>query len=159
MNCTETHSSCHIKPLMGLEMSEWLTAWVCKDLCMLLNLEPQWKCCQRLSCLLFEVAHYVILDPNLDKRWTHSCFAVLSCSWGQRRYEEVGWIFLFLLQKIGGPACWTGSWVLRSTIGTFPVNFDLALLNYLVAIWKENLGFMFHDFLFGDFLFSGGSLV
>lgn len=121
---------------------------------MLLNLEPQWGCCQWLSCLLFEVAHYVISDPNLDKRWTHSCFAVFNCSWGQRRCEEAGQIFPFLLLKKGGPAGWAGSRVLRSTISAFPVNFDLELLSCLVAIWKQNVGFTFHDFLF-----SGGCLV
>lgn len=116
-------------------MSEWLTAWVCKDLCMLLNLELQWECCQWLSCLLFQVARYVILDPSLDKRWTHSCFAVLNCSSDQRRCVDMGWIFLFLLLKIGCPVGWAASQVLRSTISTFPVNFDLAFWNFLEAIW------------------------
>lgn len=167
MYCTETHESCH----KATGRDEWLTAWVCKDLCMLLNYELQWEWCQWLSWLLFEVAHYVILDPNQYKRWARSWLTVLNCFWDQRRCEEESWTFLFCLLKTGGQAGWAGIKVLRYTITPFPVNFNLAIWITLCLFERRMLSLLlvtFHLVLvfweaLGSFVivffFSGGCLV
>lgn len=101
---------------------------------------PLTELCFVWSWTLCHIGYY------LDKRWAHSCFAVSNCSWGQR-CEEVGWIFPFLLLKIGGPDDWACSPLLRFAISAFPVNLDPGLLNYLVLIERRILGLLFVNFV------------